>query len=110
MLFHIEYELFSDLKEQGQSYFADMSEEEVATEFPEGMTVIGRWHDIPNGTGIMIADVQSQEALTAWMYGWSSLTSWPVVKPVLDDSSARSLLQAMEAMDQDLEDEEDNSL
>ena len=35
MLFRIEYDLFSDLKERAQAYFADMSEEEIATEFPE---------------------------------------------------------------------------
>lgn len=106
MLFHIEYELFSDLKEQAQAYFADMSEEEIATEFPEGMTVIGRWHDIANGAGLMIADVSSEEALASWMYGWSSLATFPVVKPVLDDGSARRLIQTMEDMS-DLDGDED---
>jgi hypothetical protein len=107
MLFHIEYELFSDLKEQAQAYFADMSEEEIATEFPEGMTVIGRWHDIANGSGLMIADVSSEEALTSWMYGWSSLATFPVVKPVLDDGSARRLIQSMEDLG-DMDDDEDD--
>ena len=107
MLFHIEYELFSDLKEQAQVYFADMSEEEIATEFPEGMTIIGRWHDIANGSGLMIADVSSEEALTSWMYGWSSLATFPVVKPVLDDGSARRLIQSMEDLG-DMDDDEDD--
>lgn len=107
MLFHIEYELFSDLKEQAQAYFADMSEEEIATEFPEGMTIVGRWHDIANGSGLMIADVSSEEALTSWMYGWSSLATFPVVKPVLDDGSARRLIQSMEDLG-DMDDDKDD--
>ena len=85
-----------------------MSDEEIATEFPEGMTIVGRWHDIANGSGLMIADVSSEEALTSWMYGWSSLATFPVVKPVLDDGSARRLIQSMEDLGDMDDDEEDD--
>lgn len=91
------YECFTDLKDQAQSYFANMTDEEIANEAPEGVKIICRYHDVPNGTGFAVVEAEDQEAMTQWTMGWASLCHFPIVKPVVDDQTARRLIKQMEA-------------
>ena len=33
-----------------------MTDEQIAAEIPDGVKLIGRWHDVPNGSGITIVE------------------------------------------------------
>ncbi|MDG1156856.1 MAG: DUF3303 family protein [Litorivicinaceae bacterium] len=79
--------MFHSLKDQAQSYFANMTDEEIANEAPEGVKIICRYHDVPNGTGFTVIEAEDQEAMT----------QFPIVKPVVDDQTARRLIKQMEA-------------
>ena len=66
MIFFATYECFPDKKEQAQSFFANMSVEQIANEVPPNVTLLARYHDVPNGTGITILAfcvLQSQQAI-----------------------------------------------
>ena len=72
-----------------------MTDEQIAGEYPEGVKQIGRWHDMPNGNGVIIVETSDQEALTSFIMSWSGMCTFPIVKPVVDDATARKLMKAM---------------
>lgn len=65
MLFYVKYQVDRDKQADTQAFFANMSEEERAKEAPDGVNLVGRWHDLPNGWGVAIVEAEFQEALTA---------------------------------------------
>ena len=89
------YECFPDKKEQAQSFFANMSAEQIAAEVPPNVKLLARYHDVPNGTGITILETDDQEAMTAWTLGWATMCHFPIVKPMLDDDAARALIKQL---------------
>ena len=66
MSFYVKYSVDRDKQADTQDFFANMSEEERAKEARDGVNLVGHWHDLPNGWGVAIVEVESQEALTAW--------------------------------------------
>ena len=62
MIFMCQYEIDRDKQADTQAFFASMTDEQIANECPEGVTKIGRWHDVPNGCGVMIVETNDQNA------------------------------------------------
>ena len=52
MLFYVKYQVDRDKQSDTQAFFANMSEEEREKETPDGVNLVGRWHDLPNGWGV----------------------------------------------------------
>ena len=50
---------------------------------------------MPNGNGVIIVETSDQEALTSFIMSWSGMCTFPIVKPVVDDATARKLMKAM---------------
>lgn len=48
MLFYDQYKVDRDKQAETQAFFANMTEEQRAGEVPEGVNLVGRWHDLPN--------------------------------------------------------------
>ena len=96
MLFYVKYQVDRDKQADTQAFFANMSEEERAKEAPDGVSLKGRWHDLPNGWGVAIVEAESQEALTAWTMSWSGACTFPVITPVVDDDTGTKLLKQMQ--------------
>ena len=89
------YQVDKDKQADTQAYFTNMTQEQIDGEYPDGVKQIGRWHDMPNGSGWAVIDADSQEALTSWMMGWSGSATFPIVAPVMDDTNGRKLMKAM---------------
>ena len=96
MLFYVKYQVDRDKQADTQAFFANMSEEERAKEAPDGVNLVGRWHELPKGWGAAIVEAESQEALTAWTMSWSGACTFPVIKPVVDDDTGTKLLKQMQ--------------
>ena len=79
---------------------SNIKQEQNSGELPNGVKQIGRWHDIPNGCGWAVIESDNQENLTSWMMGWSGQCTFPTVTPVVDDDTARKLVQALLASQQ----------
>ena len=94
MIFMCTYQVDRDKQAETQAFFANMTEEQIAGEFPDGVTQITRWHDVPNGNGWVVVETDNQEALTSWIMSWSDSVIFPVVTPVVDDDTARKLVKA----------------
>ena len=96
MLFYVKYQVDRDKQSDTQAFFANMSEEEREKETPDGVNLVGRWHDLPNGWGVAIVEAESQEVLTGWAMSWSRACTFPVITPVVDDDTGTKLLKQMQ--------------
>ena len=95
MIFMCQYQVDRDKHADTMAFFANMTDEQIANEYPPTVKQIGRWHDLPNGNGVVIVEADSEHDLMSWIMGWSGQATFPVVKPVLDDDAARSLVKNM---------------
>ena len=81
------YQVDRDKQADTQAFFANMTDEQIAGEYPAGVSQIGRWHDVPNGNGWIVVETDNQEALTSWIMGWSGQCKFTVT-PVVDDENS----------------------
>ena len=51
MIFMCTYQVDRDKQSDTQAFFANMTDEQIAGEYPDGVTQIGRWHHVQNGNG-----------------------------------------------------------
>tara|TARA_S200000501_G_scaffold172954_1_gene162924 strand:- start:262 stop:567 length:306 start_codon:yes stop_codon:yes gene_type:complete len=98
MIFMCTYQVDRDKQAETQAFFANMTEEQIAGEYPNGVKQISRWHDVPNGNGWVVVETDNQEALTSWIMSWSDSVIFPVVTPVVGDDTARKLVKAKLAL------------
>ena len=56
MLFYVKYQVDRDKQSDTQAFFANMSEEERAKEIPDGVNLVERLHDLPNGWEVAIVE------------------------------------------------------
>ena len=72
--------------------FAQITPEEERKEWDNQITLIGRWHDPIRGTGVLICESDSAEALSRWALDWNSEIDLDIA-PVLDDAEVKALGQ-----------------
>ena len=89
------YQVDRDKQPDTQAFFANMIDEQIAGEHPDGVKQLSRWHDVPNGNGWIVVETDNQEALTSWIMSWSGQCTIPMVTPVVDDNTARKLVKSM---------------
>ena len=58
-----------------------------AEEFPEGVTMIGRWHNGASRSGIAIIESASAEALMNFAVKWNDILDLTIT-PVVEDAEA----------------------
>jgi hypothetical protein len=54
---------------------------------PEGIKMIGRWHGIGGGKGVVVCEADDPVALGKWAQEWSDLMSMEIY-PAVDDQGA----------------------
>ena len=59
-------------------------------EFPEGVTLIGRWHNVASRSGIAIIESASAEALMDYAMKWNDILD-TTIAPVVEDAEAGQL-------------------
>jgi hypothetical protein len=71
--------------------FARMTADEHAKDYGPDLKVIGRWHNVQAGTGVLLVESPTAEAVSAHLYNWLSIVSF-TTEPMLDDAGARNLI------------------
>lgn len=89
-LFLGKWKIFDEHRERCMTYFASMSELDDANESP-GVEVIGRWSDLGTASGFVVCLANDYNSVASWMYNWAPMADI-TVKPVCDDSTARSII------------------
>lgn len=65
---------------------------EERAELGSGLKMIGRWHDVVEGTGVLIVEADRAEDLAHYLTGWSFVMDLTAV-PVLDDEESAAALK-----------------
>ena len=58
---------------------------------PEGVRMVGRWHDAGMHRGFALAESNDLETVAKWCHRWADLIAFEVV-PVLTDEGVRNVL------------------
>lgn len=90
-LYAIEYAFRPGLKTSGLTALAGMDEDALKEDQGKNR-MLGRWHDIASGTGLVVCASASEEELQQWAFKWADLCDCRV-SPVLTDVDAREVIQ-----------------
>ena len=80
-----------DTRHEVYETFAKMSDDDDAADHP-GVTLIGRWHDVGAGSGVLICESDDLAAVQAWAYNWNGVLNLTTTA-VLDDDECKAMLR-----------------
>ena len=92
MKFLVSWTSAPGVREEGYKGFAQMSDAAHAADHA-GVPIIGRWHNLGQGSGVAICESDDAAAVHAWAFNWNKILD-VAVAPVLDDDECRSLVRA----------------
>jgi Protein of unknown function (DUF3303) len=90
MKFMITWQFRPGKLHDGLSQFSQMTAEQDQADHGSAVKLIGRWHDLPRGRGVVICESDSAEAVSNWALNWNSILDVDVAV-VLDDDETRAL-------------------
>ena len=61
---------------------------------PAGIKILGRWHDVADGTGVAISESDDLSAVTRWALEWNDLMEMHV-RPALTDEQMGAVLAGL---------------
>ncbi len=71
--------------------FAQMSDDDDVADHP-GVTLVGRWHDVVAGQGVLICESDDLAAVQGWAFNWNDVVNIEI-RPVLDDDECKAMLK-----------------
>jgi hypothetical protein len=91
--FLITWRVHADKRVDTQTAFAKMTPDDDTADSGPDVSVIGRWHNLGEGTGVAVCESDSADALYRWALNWAPVLDL-TVEPVLDDAEARAVINA----------------
>ena len=88
MHFHISYTIGVDQRDAAEARFR-----ETGAAPPEGVTVVGRWHDAAGRRGFMVAESVDATAIAQYMRAWTDLLTFEIT-PVIDDQQLTEIISS----------------
>jgi hypothetical protein len=79
---------------EASKVFAQMTDEQIESEFPEGVTKLARYHDLANKTGIALLETDDVHLLEQFLFSWAEICESDV-SPVLNDEEARNVINSI---------------
>ena len=90
-LFYANWKLHAEKKAETMVYFASLTEEDHTRDIGD-VKVYGRWHNLANLTGHIIAEASSVNDLMRWGYNWSEELCDIEVFPVMDHNKLTEMI------------------
>jgi hypothetical protein len=91
-LFLATYKFFNDTRSAGATYFATMDEGAMEADKGPDIKMHGRWHEIGNCAGAVIAEAPNAKTLLTWLSNWSETICDVDVKIICDDNATREII------------------
>ena len=91
MKFLVAWSSAPETRHEAYEAFAQMSDADDAADHP-GVNLIGRWHDLASGGGILICESDDLSAVEAWTWNWNGVLDIEVT-PVLDDDECKTVIK-----------------
>lgn len=57
--------------------------------------LIGRWHDVGGGTGVVVAECDDPQTIALWALNWTGMMEFETI-PVLTDLEAKAMGKALD--------------
>ncbi len=86
MLFHTTYQLAPEHRSTAQERFV-----KTGAMPPEGVKLLGRWHDAGGLSGFMVSDAPGAVDIAKWCQQWTDIIVFEVT-PVITDEELASVL------------------
>ena len=90
MLFQVTWQLHEGFNHDVIRHFAAMTTEEDEALMGDNLKLVGRWHDMVNGSGVAIFETDDIKAITAYAMGWNQFMDLDI-SPVVDDETGREI-------------------
>ena len=88
MLFMIVFEYSPENRQETVARFMD-----TGAPPPDGVVMIGRWHDAAMGRGYTLADAPDAQSVAMWCHRWADLITMEIV-PVIHDEQMTKVLSS----------------
>jgi hypothetical protein len=62
---------------------------------PKGVKMLGRWHDVANGTGFAVSEASDASVMARWCLEWNDLMEMEV-HPALNDEQLGAVLAGLQ--------------
>ena len=90
MLFQVSFQLHEGFNHDVIRHFAAMTPEEDEALMGDNLKLVGRWHNLVNGSGVAIFETDDIKAITAYAMGWNQFMDLDI-SPVVDDETGREI-------------------
>ena len=81
----------ADKRHEVYETFGKMSDADDAADHP-GVTLVGRWHDVVAGQGVLICESDDLAAVQSWAFNWNGVLDIEI-RPVVDDNECKAMLR-----------------
>ena len=93
MLFQIDYRVFESNRGDALRAFGSFTQEQLESLLADhGVTLVGRWHSLGDGTGTMIVETDDFNNCNQFQLAWAEVCD-TTVKPVMTDIPLREAIQ-----------------
>jgi hypothetical protein len=83
------WQIHQENRQEVFSAFASMELADYQSQQGSAVKILGRWHDVINGTGVAICETDDLDALAQWLMPYQAVCDFEMV-PVLDDAEAHA--------------------
>jgi len=90
MKFMITWHIHPDKRHAALNAFAQMTANDDKKDMGNKIKLIGRWHDLSEGTGVAICECDDAMAISSWALNWNAVLDFQT-RVVLDDEETRTL-------------------
>jgi len=90
MKFMVKWRIHTDKRQAALAAFAQMTEEDDKKDRGDNIKLIGRWHDVSDGSGVAICESDDPMAMAHWALNWNSSLDIET-RMVLDDDEVRAV-------------------
>jgi len=91
MKFMLTWVLHPDKRVEAMTGFSKMTPADDDADTGPGVSLIGRWHNIAEGSGVAICESDSADAVYRWSLNWIPVLDLKV-ETVLDDEETRAVI------------------
>ncbi|MFM7087340.1 MAG: DUF3303 domain-containing protein [Cyanobium sp.] len=93
MKFMITWQFKPDKLHEGLDFFSRIPAEHLAADHGPEIRLIGRWHDLVRGRGVLICESDHPVAVSTWCLNWNTLIDLDLAI-VHDDAETQAIGQA----------------
>ena len=90
MKFLLTWRLHTEKRIDAVKGFSQMTAADDKTDMGDNIRLIGRWHNVADGTGVAIFESNDAVAIANWALNWAPVLD-STVTPVLDDEEVRKM-------------------